>query len=110
MEKTDDVIVSEVKIAREDVPGTIHDLITQLTQYLNLTPEQQFRVTAKIKRYVHAEKWSVYSRYSRYAKDFNSLDIADLLSQSAENHKELMNRSDEEVVTWDIGTHKYKKD
>jgi len=34
----------------------MHELIAELTKMLNLTPEQQFRVSAMIKREIHSEK------------------------------------------------------
>jgi len=41
----------------------MRSLIAELTEYLNLTPEQQFRVSAMIKRNIHAEKASVFHRH-----------------------------------------------
>ena len=115
---------------------TIHNLINKLTNDLNLTPEQQFKLTADIKRYTHYQKESVYYRYSMYAQ--NRLDkfffltwkrfinrckstwkyfktgstdheqwIHEILSSAAKNHEHWANLPDEEIVTWDVGSHKY---
>lgn len=107
---------------------TLHDLVDNLTEYLELTPEQQFRVTAKIKRLIHKEKQNVYYRYSLYAQGPGMYDRTDpenpihigyeapqdpflhnILSISAVNHAEWAKKTDEEIVTWDIGTHKFKQ-
>lgn len=108
----------------------IHDLIKDLTEELDLSPEQQFRVTAKIKRLIHHEKASVYMRYAHYAEgcpikvhtdpvtnEVVSIDREDpadpwlyeILNQSALNHEHWLSLPDEEIVTWDIGTHKYER-
>lgn len=104
----------------------LHDLIKDLTEYLNLTPEQQFRVSAKIKRYVHQEKASVFSRYAMYGQGHGIYDNSDpenpkligreepknpwlqnIMEQKAKQHRELSHLPDEEVITWDVGSFKY---
>lgn len=105
---------------------TLHELIADLTESLNLTPEQQFRVSAKIKRYVHDEKASVFRRYAMYGRGAPIVDRADpenpkiigheepknkwlhdIMKAKAEQHRELAQLPDEEVITWSVGTHKY---
>lgn len=113
---------------------TLHNLITELTEILNLTPEQQFRVTAKIKRLIHHEKASLYHRHFLYSRGmpimerpYDPLDpdrdrgrivgyeppldeyLSEILESKAKHHAELAKLSDEEIVTWDIGTHKYER-
>lgn len=106
----------------------MHDLIKDLTEYLNLTPEQQFRVSAKIKRYVHDEKASVFSRYSMYGQGdpiFDRTDPAnpkiigreqpknkwlyDIMVAKALQHRSMSKLPDEQVITWDVGSFKYKQ-
>ena len=104
----------------------MHDLIEELTKYLNLTPEQQFRVSAKIKRHIHEEKASVFHRYSLYSQGPGIYDrtdpenpkligrepardpwLSNILKEKAAQHREWAKKSDEEVITWSVGTHKY---
>lgn len=106
----------------------MHDLIKDLTEYLNLTPEQQFRVSAKIKRHVHSQKCSVFHRYFMYSQGaaiFDRTDpdnikvighepvphpwLSNILEMKYKQHKELAKLPDEEVITWDIGSFKYNK-
>lgn len=110
----------------KDAGWGMHDLIKDLTEYLNLTPEQQFRVSAKIKRYVHDEKASIFSRYSMYGQGAGIYDntdknnpvligreepknkwLYDIMVTKAEQHREWSKYPDEKVITWDIGSFKY---
>ena len=86
----------------------MHDLIAKLTTMLSLTPEQQFRVSAMIKREIHDEKASVYGRLAMYAKDAGApARFVELTEIKAEGHEAMSKLPDEEVITWSIGTHKY---
>jgi hypothetical protein len=94
-----------------------------LTQYLNLTPEQQFRVSAKIKRHIHEEKASVFHRYFNYGRGPGIYDRTDpenpirvgeepplnpwlssIMEAKYKQHQELAKLPDEEVITWNVGT------
>lgn len=105
---------------------TLHGLIHVLTEDLKLTPEQQFQVTAKIKRLIHAEKASLCYRLMHYAEGAPIYDrtdpehpvrigqeppldgfIYDTLKGKYETHEEWSKRPDKEVVTWSIGSHKF---
>lgn len=85
----------------------LHDLIEKLTKNLNLTPEQQFRVTADIKRLVHEEKSHLLMRMCLYSEDSNAETIRDLLNSKQRTHEAWSNKPDEEIVTWDVGTHRF---
>lgn len=104
----------------------MHQLIADLTKLLNLTPEQQFRVSAMIKREIHSEKASVFHRYAMYGQGAPIFDRTDpnnpkvighepaqnewlhkIMVAKAEQHDEWSKMPDEEVITWSIGTHKY---
>lgn len=106
----------------------MHDLIKELTEYLGLTPEQQFRVTAKIKRHIHSEKASVFHRYFLYSQGDGIYDytnpeepvlvgrkvakdawLNEVLKEKFEQHQELSHLPDEELVTWSVGTHNYQQ-
>lgn len=93
---------------------TVHALVDNLTEYLNLTPEQQFRVTAKIKRLIHIEKQDFAMRYAFYAEGvFGDYPkdpwLHEILSEAAERHQNWSTKTDEEIVTWDVGTHTFKQ-
>jgi len=106
---TDELRTATITIKREDLDlFTIHDLVDNLTEELNLTPEQQFRVTAKIKRFVHYEKLDVYSRLKLYLDDLSDY-WKNFLDLKIKTHSDLAHAPDEEVVTWSVGTHKYSQ-
>ena len=105
---------------------TLHGLVSNLTETLNLTPEQQFRVTALVKRLVHNEKAELCHRLAHYCEGFPVYDrtdpknpvpmgrkppldqfIYDTLKSKYEGHKEWSKKPDEEIVTWDVGSHRY---
>lgn len=106
----------------------LHSLINDLTEELNLTAKQQFKLTAKIKRLIHHEKADVYHRYAMYAQGAPIFDtvtdpenpiligyelpkdqyIHKILFESYKNHEHWAKLSDEEIVTWDVGSHKFK--
>lgn len=109
----------------------MHELIAKLTEMLSLTPEQQFRVSAMIKRHVHSEKASVFHRYYMYAQGDRIYDrtdpdnpkltgygepkdkwLHDIMKAKYEQHAEWAKMPDEEVITWSVGSFKYvqKKD
>ena len=106
---------------------TIQELVDELTKDLNLTTEQQFRVTAKVKRMVHHEKAFLMMRLAHYAEGtpiFDHTDpdnaivvgreepkdawLYDLLLEKEASHQHWACLPDEELVTWDVGSHKYK--
>ena len=105
----------------------MHDLIAKLTEMLNLTPEQQFKVAAMIKRNIHSEKHSVYHRYFLYSQGIGIFDKTDpenpiligkgpakdawlnsILEERYKAHAKLALLPDEELVTWNVGSHIYK--
>lgn len=104
----------------------MHDLIKDLTEYLGLTPEQQFRVSAKIKRHIHSEKASVYHRQFLYSQGRGIYDRTDpenpvlvdrepakdpymnkISEEKYKSHMEMAKLPDEEVITWSVGSFKY---
>jgi hypothetical protein len=104
--------MKEIEIKKNDVFNNIHDLIADLTTLLDLTDEQKFLVTAKIKRYVHGEKAEVYLRTLEWATDFHTVKgknpfLEKTLEIKVKTHVELYEKPDDEIVTWDVGTHKF---
>lgn len=105
---------------------TIHDVVEDLTKELSLTPEQQFLVTAKIKRLVHSEKISVYSRIFHYstrprcsAKGRRTRNksilsglrfMKEFAEQKMKTHIDMANAEAKQIVTWSVGTHVYKQE
>lgn len=111
---------------RKHVPPArnLRELMEDLTQYLNLTPEQQFRVTAKIKRHVHGEKYMFAYRTllnndvmpvmkkSRIKKKWKNHRLRlgwmiEELQNRVKNHQMWSTLPDESVVTWSVGTFTY---
>lgn len=106
----------------------MRDLMHVLVAILDLTPEQEFRVSAIIKRHVHSEKASVFSRYAMYGQGapiFDRTDpenpkvigheepknkwLYDIMKAKAEQHAEMAQLPDEEVITWSVGSFKYEQ-
>jgi len=104
----------------------MRSLIAELTEYLNLTPEQQFRVSAMIKRNIHAEKASVFHRYYMYGQGEAIYDLTDpmnpkligrepakdpwlneIMEGKYKQHLEMSKLPDEKVITWSVGSFKY---
>jgi len=104
----------------------MHQLIADLTKMLNLTPEQQFRVSAMIKRNIHEEKANVFHRYSMYLQGPPIFDHTDpenpkvighepsgephvqgIMEAKYKQHTEMAKLPDEEVITWSVGSFKY---
>jgi hypothetical protein len=109
----------------------MHELIAKLTKDLNLTPEQQFRVTADIKRHVHEEKASLAHRLMLYAQGapiFADKGLSDdglpefeligheepkdpqtykILEWKYKTHEHWSKLADEKIVTWNVGSHVY---
>lgn len=92
---------------------TLHDLVDNLTEYLDLTDEEKFRVTAKIKRYTHDDKANFAHRMWLYSdgpeKEEGDSFISDTLKMKFESHTALSLLPDEQLVTWDVGTHKFRQ-
>jgi hypothetical protein len=105
---------------------TNHDLIADLTKELNLTPEQQFLVAARVKRHVHSEKFSIYCRIFHYSslgkfrssksrriKNKAKLEAARWIGEFAEikmkTHFDMAKMADKEIVTWSVGSHVYEQ-
>lgn len=102
---------------------TLHALVENLTEYLNLTQEQKFRVAAKIKRYTHGEKADFARRMHMYCQgpgiyigegenrakvgEQPPLDqfISDTLKEKAYSHSIWAKKTDEEIITYDMGSH-----
>jgi len=111
---------------------TLHDLIADLTKELSLTPEQQFKVTAKVKRLIHNEKHGLCYRLFLYSQGYPIFDkphdpdnpdtertivgyeepkdpfINNLLKEKSDSHSKLSELPDDQLVTWNVGTHIYK--
>lgn len=92
---------------------TLHQLVDNLTEYLDLTDEEKFRVTAKIKRLMHSDKANFAHRMWLYSggpdKEEGDSFISDTLKMKAESHTALALLTDEQLVTWDVGTHKFRQ-
>lgn len=97
-----------LKRVKTEGDATLHELMADLTTYLNLDPEQQFRVTAKIKRHVHSEKRFAYFRMWMYSRD-GIRSLKGFLREKYQAHVALASLPDEDMVTWDVGSHRFNK-
>lgn len=114
----DEVKVKEFSVTKQELGlNTIHDLLEYLTGYLSLTPEQQFRVTASVKRLIHSEKLTLLYRLRSYTfgseqypeSAFDREFLKQIFDDKIETHKKWKQLPDEEVVTWSVGSHKYSQ-
>lgn len=102
---------------------TFHALIENLTEYLNLTPEQKFRVAAKIKRHIHQEKSDFARRMHMFCRGPGIYEgegenrkkigeqppadpfLSETLDCKAKTHEWWAKLPDEEIITYDMGSH-----
>jgi len=115
-----------MKVPKKDEPvdyfPNLHALMENLTEYLGLTPEQKFRVAAKIKRHVHSEKHNLTYRLHEYCRGPGIYDeggnrigeeppvdkfISYTLYAKTKTHAEWAKKPDEEILTFDMGSHVY---
>jgi hypothetical protein len=99
-------VLSETKIltiSREpneaplDTVWGVAELITRLDKN---DPEYKFKVQAMIKRLVHFEKLSVYSRiHFQFRGKFQISTIKEFVRLKVETHKEWSEKSDKDIVT-----------
>ena len=86
--------------------NNIHDASRDILKLDNANPNYEFRVQAIIKRLLHIEKASVYGRIAYYGERDPSFGIK-TAKENAEFHKSQRNVSNEELITWNVATHKY---
>lgn len=87
----------------------ITNIHTTTQKIMELDPEAEdfkFRLQALIKRLIHVEKACVYQRALIY-KDTHLFD--DWLEIQCGTHTRMCQLPDEEIITWDVGPHKYKQ-
>src|ERR1700744_1459572 len=100
---------TETVIKREDLDlYTVHQALQAIKNLgVELTPEQEFRVTAIIKRHVHYEKADLYKKIKHWVDDYDSdfLKQNDVLTLKIQTHDQMKKLPDEEIVTWSIGSH-----
>lgn len=110
----------------------LHQIVDKITSEHNLTPDEEFRVTASIKRLIHSEKYDVYTRCALYAEipgrpgwwarvklAFKVLFlwrripkdpfIMNHLREKRDTHRRMLDLPDEEIVTWSVGSHTFKQ-
>lgn len=97
-------------IRREELSlYTVHDVVAAIDRLVGLTPEQLFRVTAIVKRYTHYEKHDMYSMFKLHMEHFGDHYLTEVLPLKIATHKQMKSDPDEVIVTWDVGTHKFKQ-
>ena len=100
----DDTVTIEIK-ANEDwrKVGTVQGVAREIAKMDPSANDYMFRLQAKLKRLVHHEKHSVYSRLEHYG---NGATVDWLLSiaitPKVETHKRMSGMADEDIITWDV--------
>lgn len=101
----------------------LHELMEELENSLNLTPEQKFRTAAQIKRYVHGEKYGLLARLLNYS-DYRSRMkgnkrqrkknnesslrfVQGVIREKMETHRDWATLPDEAVITYNMGSFTY---
>lgn len=99
--------VSKTIIFKKGDCYNIHDASRLIMKLDRINPDYEFRLQAIIKRLIHHEKYSVYMRLSHYSSHGtqNLKEVA--LDPKIKTHATLAQASDEEIITWNIATHKY---
>lgn len=103
--------MSEITIRREDLNlMTVHDVVDAISKQVDLNDEQLFRITAIVKRYTHYEKHDMYHKFKdwiyNYPVDYLKKNVVDL---KIKTHEEMIKMPGEQIVTWSVGTHRYKQ-
>lgn len=78
----------------------LYESVAQEIIDLDRNDPKYFRnVQAKIKRFVHAEKFSLMQRIAEYGKDSPEYGMK-VVTSKRDSHKKMMNMSDDEMITW----------
>jgi hypothetical protein len=111
---------AEITIIRPDGPNydSVWGVMTEIKKILPMTPEQEFRVHAMIKRHGHCDKHSMYQKMKwwlnmgfergRAEIPAHVVWVNDILDGKIKTHKEMSADPDEEICTYDVGSHIYK--
>ena len=93
----------------------LSQLVNNLSKEIKLSPEQKFRLTAHIKRYMHEEKAKIYERWGHYLKTNGPCGrpsdpwLLKVFKQNQEQNEEMLSCTDEQIVTWDVGNHRFNR-
>ena len=98
--------MAEIVFRREDF-YTIHNVSKAIVGLDKTAEDYEFRVQALIKRLIHHEKASVYGRVVVYGKDDPDHTINIFAKTQLETHTKMAMLPDEEIISWDIGPHKF---
>lgn len=110
--------MSEITITRDDIRKemstywTTFDCIQHVKDAgIQLTPEQEFRLTAIFKKATHAANLSVYKYKLNHFRDVidSKESFKTFVDLKTETHEKFLNLPDEECVTYSVGSHVYKQ-
>jgi hypothetical protein len=87
----------------------IHDASRDILALDRESEDYQFRMQAIIKRLIHFSKASVYNRLKIYHEEFLDDEFNAILKEKVELHSKMSKLPDEEIITWDMKGHTYKK-
>lgn len=90
-------------------------LVNNISKEIDLTPEEKFKLTAHVKRFVHQEKAKIYEKWAHYTKSNGSNGRSSdpwmhkVLKEALVMHETLMELPDDQLVTWSVGSHVFKQ-
>ena len=93
----------------------LSQLVNNLSKEVKMSPQQKFLVTAQIKRYLHEEKAKIYERWAHYLSTSGPLGrpgdpwLLKVFKQSQHDNEEMLHCKDEQIVTWDVGSHRFNR-
>jgi len=89
--------------------GTVQGVAKEIIKMDSNAEDYEFRLQAMLKRLIHHQKHSVYSRLRHHVKDAPEGIMYDIIDIQVETHANMSELPDEEIITWDVGPHKYKQ-
>jgi len=89
---------------------TIHDASKIIMELDPKQEDYEFRVQAVIKRLIHEAKANTYSKVKFWIEEFSKEFNLENLEIKIEQHRDMRkNFSDEELITWNVGNHRYNQ-
>ena len=80
---------------------TVGLAVEAIEALVTLTPEQQFRISAIIKRLVHHEKADLLERLQSYCEHTPEMGIR-TIGEKLITHNNMKDLPDEEIITWSV--------
>lgn len=66
-------------------------------------PQYNFKLQAKIKRFIHAEKSDMYEKFVDWLEHYPTSFVKEIAKEKAEQHEDMSkNFTDEQLITWEV--------